>query len=71
MSLRDKGLKSNFSSIEQGMTQTLKMLRDQVVVFTVITFQFSDFYENKVKHDKGNFKKGLSMRIKLCELTGN
>lgn len=46
MSSRDKGLKSNFSSIEQGMTQTLKMLRDQVVVFTVITFQFSDFYEN-------------------------
>ena len=33
----------------------------EVFVFLMEAFLFSKFYENEAKHDKRNFKRGLSM----------
>ena len=34
-------------------------------VFSVEAFQFSKFYQNEGKHDKFNFKKGLTVKIEV------
>ena len=37
-------------------------------VFQLEAFQFSKFHENVVKLDKGNFKRGLTMTLKVKNL---
>ena len=34
---------------------------DQVFAFSTEVFQFSKFHKNEVKHDKGNFKRWLTV----------
>ena len=34
-------------------------------VFSVEAFQFSKFHENEAKHDKRNFKRGLTVTFKV------
>ena len=46
--------------MEYGMTLTVKIL-----VLGRSSFQFSKLYENEVKHDKRNFKRGLGVAFEV------
>ena len=41
------------------------LVKPSFFVFSMEAFQFSKFYENKSKHDKRNFKSGLSVASKI------
>ena len=43
----------------------LSFMAIQFFVFKVEAFQFSKFHENVIKLDKGNFKKGLTVTLKV------
>lgn len=53
------------------MAWTVKYLRFMEIKsfsFIVEAFEFSKFYESEAKHDKHDFRRGLSMVFKVSEL---
>ena len=43
----------------------LTFMAIEFFVFNVEAFQFSKFHKNLIKLDKGNFKKGLTLTLKV------
>ena len=55
------------------MTSVVKILSFMTIkffVFQLEAFQFSKFHENVAKLDRGNFKRGLTVRSKIYKITG-
>ena len=66
--VNQKHFENKFCPTELGMIYAVKILSFMAIeffVFKVEDFQFSKFHKNVIKLDKGNFKKGLTVTLKV------